>query len=280
MKDFFRQNGVLILVAAALLAAILGVVSLLLGGNADPLSNAVRVVVTPVRNGINQVVGWTEDVRSYLTEHDQLKEEVARLEEENAQLREQAREGQDALEENERLRELLELREKRRDFAFESATVTAMTSSNWESTLTISKGSDFGVALNDCVVTETGALVGVVSEVGTNWATVSTIVDTSIEIGGVVARTDSAGIIEGDFELMGQGRVRLSYLPEATQLIAGDEVLTSGRGGVYPSGLVVGHVEEIHMDESGLTRYAEVTPEADLEHLVQVFVITDFDIVE
>ena len=81
MKDFFRQNGVLILVAAALLAAILGVVSLLLGGNADPLSNAVRVVVTPVRNGINQVVGWTEDVRSYLTEHDQLKEEVARLEE-------------------------------------------------------------------------------------------------------------------------------------------------------------------------------------------------------
>ena len=53
MKDFFRQNGVLILVAAALLAAILGVVSLLLGGNADPLSNAVRVVVTPVRNGIN-----------------------------------------------------------------------------------------------------------------------------------------------------------------------------------------------------------------------------------
>ena len=280
MKDFFRQNGVLILVAAALLAAILGVVSLLLGGNADPLSNAVRVVVTPVRNGINQVVGWTEDVRSYLTEHDQLKEEVARLEEENAQLREQAREGQDALEENERLRELLELREKRRDFAFESATVTAMTSSNWNSTLTISKGSDFGVALNDCVVTETGALVGVVSEVGTNWATVSTIVDTSIEIGGVVGRTDSAGIIGGDFELMGRGRVRLSYLPEATQLIAGDEVLTSGRGGVYPSGLVVGHVEEIHMDESGLTRYAEVTPEADLEHLVQVFVITDFDIVE
>ena len=280
MKDFFRQNGVLILVAAALLAAILGVVSLLLGGNADPLSNAVRVVVTPVRNGINQVVGWTEDVRSYLTEHDQLKEEVARLEEENAQLREQAREGQDALEENERLRELLELREKRRDFALEPATVTAITSSHWESTLTISKGSDFGVALNDCVVTETGALVGVVSEVGTNWATVSTIVDTSIEIGGVVARTDSAGIIEGDFELMGRGRVRLSYLPEATQLIAGDEVLTSGRGGVYPSGLVVGHVEEIHMDESGLTRYAEVTPEADLEHLVQVFVITDFDIVE
>lgn len=280
MKDFFRQNGVLILVAAALLAAILGVVSLLLGGNADPLSNAVRVVVTPVRNGISQVVGWAEDVRSYLTEHDQLKEEVARLEEENAQLREQAREGQDALEENERLRELLELREKRRDFVFESATVTAMTSSNWESTLTISKGSDFGVAVNDCVVTETGALVGVVSEVGTNWATVSTIVDTSIEIGGVVARTDSAGIIEGDFELMGQGRVRLSYLPEATQLIAGDEVLTSGRGGVYPSGLVVGHVEEIHMDESGLTRYAEVTPEVDLGQLVQVFVITDFDIVE
>ena len=280
MKDFFRQNGALVLVAAVLLAAILGVVSLLLGGNTDPLSDLVRVVTTPVRGAAAQVSRWVDQADSYLTEHDALQEEVARLEQENAQLREQAREGQSALEENERLRELLELRERRRDFVFESAAVTALTSSNWESTLTISKGTDFGVALNDCVVTETGALVGVITQVGANWATVSTVIDTSTEIGGVVARTDSAGVVEGDFDLMGRGRVRLSYLPEATQLIAGDEVLTSGRGDVYPSGLVVGHVEEIHMDESGLTRYAEVAPEADLGHLVQVFVITDFDIVE
>ncbi len=280
MKDFFRQNGLLVLAAAVLLTAIVGVTSMLLGGSADPLSNAVAVVVTPVRNAVSGVLGWAGDVRSYLTEHDELKEEVARLEQENAQLREQAREGQDAAEENERLRQLLDLREKRRDFVFESATVTAFSSSNWESTLTISKGSNFGIERSDCVITETGALVGVVSEVGLNWATVSTVIDSSIEMGGLVARTDSAGIVEGDFDLMLQGRVKLSYLPQATELLSGDEVLTSGKGGVYPSGLVVGTVADIRMDESGLTRYAEVVPEVDLDSLIQVFVITDFDIVE
>ena len=97
MKDFFRQNGALVLVAAVLLAAILGVVSLLLGGNTDPLSDLVRVVTTPVRGAAAQVSRWVDQADSYLTEHDALQEEVARLEQENAQLREQAREGQSAL---------------------------------------------------------------------------------------------------------------------------------------------------------------------------------------
>lgn len=280
MKDFFRQNGLLILIAALLLAAIAGVGSSLLGGTADPLSDAVGVITTPVRNGVNRFLNWTGDIRGYLTEYDELKERVSQLEQENAELREQARVGQSASEENERLRQLLDLREKHRDFVFESAMVTAFSSSNWESTLTISKGANFDVAVNDCVVTETGMLVGVVSEVGYNWATVATVIDTSIEMGGLISRTDSAGIVEGDFALMSKGRVKLSYLPQSTELIAGDEVLTSGKGGVYPAGLVVGHVADIRMDESGLTRYAEVVPEVDLSQLIQVFVITDFDLVE
>jgi rod shape-determining protein MreC len=280
LKDFFRQNGALILAAALLLTAIAGVSSALLNGQADLVSDLVGVVVTPVRNGMGRLANWTDSVRGYLTEYDELQARVAQLEEENAQLREQARDGQSASEENQRLRLLLELREKHRDFVFESATVTAFSPSNWESTLTISKGSNFGIAVNDCVVTETGMLVGVVSEVGYNWATVATVIDSSIEIGGVVSRTDSAGIVEGDFALMGQGKVKLSYLPQSTELIAGDEVLTSGKGGVYPAGLVVGHVEDIRMDESGLTRYAEVLPEVDFAQLIQVFVITDFEIVE
>ena len=228
MKDFFRQNGLLILIAAILLAAIAAVGSALLSGTADPMSDAVGVITTPIRNGVNRFLNWTGDIKGYLTEYDELKEQVEALEQENAQLREQARAGQDASEENERLRRLLELREKRRDFVFESATVTAMGSSNWESTLTISKGSNSDIAVNDCVITETGVLVGVVAEVGYNWATVATVIDTSIEMGGLVSRTDSAGIVEGDFALMGEGKVKLSYLPQATELITGDEVLTSG----------------------------------------------------
>ena len=136
------------------------------------------------------------------------------------------------------------------------------------------------MAVDNCVISAEGVLVGVVSEVGYNWATVSTIINTDIEMGGIVTRTYSAGVLEGDFSLMSQGLVKLNYLPEEAQLVAGDEVVTSGRGDVYPSGLVVGQVEGVFTDPSGQTRYATVRPAADLDSFVEVFVIKDFTIQE
>ena len=79
---------------------------------------------------------------------------------------------------------------------------------------------------------------------------------------------------------MQEGKLKMSYLPEDTEFIAGDEIVTSGMGGTYPSGLLVGYVEEVRSDPSGMTRYAVVRPAADLAGLYEVFVIRDFDIVE
>ena len=111
-------------------------------------------------------------------------------------------------------------------------------------------------------------------------STVATLIDTSIEVGGVVTRTYSAGILEGDFDLMNQGLLRLSYLPEGAGLVAGDEVLTSGLGGIYPAGLVVGRVQGVFNDAAGMSRYAIVDPSVELGGLIEVFVIKDFDVVE
>ena len=126
---------------------------------------------------------------------------------------------------------------------------------------------------------EYGNLVGMVTTVGPNWATVTTLIDTASEMGGLVGRTDTAAILEGDLALMGEGKLKLTYLPENSDLIAGDEILTSGKGGVYPEGLVVGSVEQVHTDPSGLGRYAVVAPAADLGGLRQIFVIKAFDVV-
>ena len=79
---------------------------------------------------------------------------------------------------------------------------------------------------------------------------------------------------------MGQKKTKLSYLPENTRLLSGDEVLTSGMGGVYPAGLKVGTISEILTDASGMSRYAIITPSADLDGLRQVFIIKQFDIEE
>ncbi|NCB62175.1 MAG: rod shape-determining protein MreC [Clostridia bacterium] len=280
MKDFFRQNGILVLVIALLLSAITAVASMLLGGFSNPLSNVLGIISTPVQGAVSSFAGWVEGVYNYSFEHDTLTAENEALRKQVAELEEQAREGQAASRENERLRLLLELREKRRDFDFESATVVSRSSTNWASTLTISKGSAHGVAAGDCVIDETGALVGVVSEVGLTWSTLITVIDAELEMGGLVERTESAAIIEGDFALMTQGFLKLSYLPENTELLAGDLVVTSGKGGIYPSGLVVGAIESIHTDPSGMSRYAVVSPRAVIDRLVQVYVIKEFDIIE
>ena len=280
MKHFLRQNGIWILVIALLLSLVITLSSVLLGGSANPLSNAVQAVTAPIRGGISAVLDWAGGVSDYVFRYGEMQQELEDLRLQIAQLEEQVRQGEEDSRENEQLRELLNLQQQRQDFVFENARVTARSNSNWESTLTLSKGSAAGVAAGNCVITETGVLVGVVSEVGTNWCTVSTVINTDIEMGGIVTRTYSAGVLEGDFSLMSQGRLKLNYLPEGAQLVSGDEVLTSGKGDVYPSGLVVGRVEGVFTDPSGMTRYAVVTPDVDLSSLIEVFVIKDFDIVE
>ena len=280
MKDFLRQNGILLLVIAFLLSVLIGALSLVMGGQADPLSNIVNTVTAPVRGGIAAAADWVEGVYGYVFHYGEMDQELKDLRAQVRELEEKERQWEEAIRENEQLRQLLDLQARRRDLTFETAKVTARSTSNWESTLTLSKGSAHDVQAGDCVITQTGALVGVVSEVGLNWSTVSTVINTDTEIGGIVTRTYSAGELEGDFALMNEGKLKLNYLPEGAQLVSGDEVLTSGRGDMFPSGLLVGRVEGVFTDPSGQTRYAVVEPSVTLDELIEVFVIQDFEIVE
>lgn len=280
MKDFLRHNGIWALLAAVLLTAILAVASALVPGKSSLLSNVMGVIAYPVQKGVSALGGWMEGQYNYRFRYEELLQENEELKARVAELEEDARQGQEASEENERLRQLLDLREKRRDFTYEAATVLSESTTSWESTLTISKGSVHGVEVNDCVITSTGELVGVVTQVGATWSTVITVIDPELEVGGMVFRTGDLGILESDLALMEQGRLKLTYLPDGAELVSGDQVLTSGRGGVYPSGLVVGAVESVETDAAGMERYAVLTPAADLSGLDEVFVITSFQLVD
>ena len=278
MKRFLRENGVLLLFVALVASVLIGVGKQKLG--VDPLSNVWTAAAAPIRSGINAVINWTEGVYDYLFHSQDMEQEVSELRRQVARLEDQVRQGQEASRENAQLRALLQLQEKRRDFRFESARVSARGTQGWESTLTISKGSSAGVKAGNCVITETGALVGVVSQVGLNWATVDTIISPNMELGALSTRANVAGILEGELSSMQQGMVRLSYLPMDCDLRPGDEVLTSGRGEVYPSGLVVGSVDQVKTDLSGMSRFALIRPAVELDRLIEVFVIKEFDIVD
>lgn len=274
MKRFFRDNGLLLLLAAVLLAAVLWVGSLILG--VDLLTDLAEIAATPFRNLSSAIADWTQERYDQAFRYEELLAENESLRRQLAELQEQERDYQDAIRANERLEELLGLAEARPELVYEDASVTRRSTSNWESNLTIDRGSSSGVEVKDCVIDEYGDLVGVVTEVGLNWALVSTILDPDVEVGGRIARTDDSAILEGDFSLMLDGLLKLSYLPLDTQLVSGDQVVTSGLGGVYPQGLTVGTIRILHTEADGVSRYAEIEPAADIANIRYVYVITDY----
>ena len=280
MKEFYRRNGILILIVAVLADGVLAVSAALMPYTPTLLGNALGVLSAPLRSGVNAVTGWVAGQYDRAANYDALAEENQRLKEENEQLQAQAQEGQTDSEENERLRAELNLRAKEKTYELEEADILARSATSWASTLTLSKGSIHGVEAGDCVVDSLGNLVGLVDQVGLNWCRVRTVLDPELEMGALVFRTGSAAVAEGDFALMPEGRLELSQISAGDPLVRGDVILTSGKGGLCPSGMVIGTVEEVETDASDAVTGAVILPSADLDSLSQVSIIKSFSIVE
>ncbi len=274
MRQFFKNNGGLLLIVAVLLTALVALGSYIFRVN--PMSGVLEVLATPIRAISSAVTEWARGQYDRTFQYETLAAENEQLRRQLAEMEQAARNGQDAVRENERLRDLLGLAEERPEFTYQDAEVTRRDTSNWESDLMIDRGTADGVAANSCVIDQYGNLVGVVTEAGLNWASVTTVLDSSCELGGRIARTDEDAIIQGDFTLMLEGLLKLSFLSEDAQLVAGDQVTTSGLGGVYPEDVLVGVVRELRTDVDGISRYAVVEPAADIPNIRYVYVITDY----
>ena len=279
MKRFFSNNGIWLLAAAAIIAVVLCIMSALSSGTGF-FPNAIGVVTSPFRKAASSVTTWVEELNDHFDDVEALQSENEELRRQIADLEEQLRRAQSAGEENQRLRKLLDLRSQRRDFTLESTYITERPTSNWSRSFVLGKGTDFGISVGDCVVDERGNLVGVISDAGLNWCRMTSLLDTECQFGASVFRTGDLGITGGDLALMLKDQLKLNYLPNDARLLHGDLLVTSGLGGYYPSGLVIGTVDQVLTDDSGMTQYATITPKTDLSSLKEVFVITDFDVVE
>ena len=280
MKEYLKKNGIrmAILVAAVALLIVLGTAAR--GGRISLTHNATGVVLSPVQKVVSSAVNWFDSIYGYLYRYDSLMAENESLRTQLAEAQQSARDGIEATEENTRLRSLLELRQKHTDYVFESAKVELWSSSNWSHSITISKGSSSGIELGDPVVTEYGAVVGQITELGENWATVSTIIDVDMSLGAFVGSTGTSGIVLGEYALMRDRQAKLTYLADGAQIYVGDEVLTSGEGGAFPQGLVIGRLTAVQTEAGGQVMFGIVEPECSFESLVQVFVIKSFEVVE
>ena len=280
MNQYLRKNGIKLAIIVAAVAAIIGLGAMMRGGKVGFLQNVTEIIESPVKKVLSSTVNWFDTIYGYLFKYDQLQAENESLRSQLAEAQESARKGIEATEENERLRNLLLLRESHTDYVLESAKVVLWSSSNWSSSFTISKGTTCGIELGDPVITEYGVVVGQITEVGTTWATVSTLVDVDMSIGAFVGEEGTSGMVIGEYSFMKKKLAKLTYLAEGAQIFVGDEVLTSGSGGAFPAGLVIGTLSAVKSESGGQLEYGVVEPGCKLDSLVQVFIIKDFTVVE
>lgn len=278
--DFIKKNGIKLGLVVVVVAFIFGFAANGTSGNSGAVENAAASLSTPVERGSTGLVAWLEGIYGYMFRYDTLASENEKLKVELAQAEIKLREAEDAQNENERLRELLSLREKHKDFVFESANIIDRPPSNWSETYTLSKGEESGIAVGNCVIDSCYNLVGQVVEVGTGWATVRSVIDADMRVGALVGEGGNAAMIVGDFSLMQKGETKLTYLTDETQVLEGDVLITSGKGGAFPKGLKVGIVTSVQTEAGGQVEYATVAPSSELGALSEIFVIKDFEVVD
>jgi len=174
----------------------------------------------------------------------------------------------------ERLQELYALDQNYADYKKVGAHVTANDSGNWFSSFTIDKGEQDGIKKDMNVMAGTG-LVGIVTEVGPNWARVRSIIDDSSNVSALILSTSDKCIVKGDLTLMNDGKIRFEQLANnGSEIKEGEQVVASHISSKYLQGILIGYVSEITTDANNLTRSGYITPAVDFQHLQEVLVIT------
>lgn len=239
-----------------------------------PLQNAAGTIVVPFQKGISKISSFIEDIRrnfldkqDLIFENEELKTQIDRLTTENNKL---IQDQSELL----RLKQMYQLDEEYSDFPKIAARIISKDPGNWYDTFMINKGSNDGVRVDNNVIAGKG-LVGIVTEVGPSWATVRSIIDDSSNVSAMTVSTTDNCVVEGDLELIDEGKLRFEQLydPE-NKVTVGERIVTSGISEKYMEGLFIGYVSEVEQDTNNLTKTGTIVTPVDFRHLQEVFVIT------
>jgi len=269
---FIRENKI---VTGIVIATIVLLTVLALTGGQKAKANwgidGVHIVLRPFEQAWTATVNGVGGFFAHFQDVKKLEDENAALTQQLAQAEENARDIGNYQSENDELRALLNLKDSLKGEDTIAANVIAKDFSNWYSTFTIDKGTSDGVQINKAVRTTAG-LVGYVTEVGTNWATVTTILNNGTSVSGIVARTNEAVICKGDFTLQKSGECQLTYISNDANITSGDVIQTSGLGGIYPKGILMGTVGDVQADKQSGSTSAVLQPAVDFEKVNVVLV--------
>ncbi len=275
MKHFFTTKVKAVLIIAVLLSAALAVSSNLLGKSIPDM--LVQDVLTPLRSGLSSLTMQAERLYDYIYRYEALEAENEQLKEQVSQMEDAARQAESVSRENERLRKLLELQEAHEDFHLVDAYVISRSSNDWTNTVTINRGASSGLAVDMCAINEDGAVVGLITEVGSNYAVIRTVLDSALRISATLSSTGNSGVVQGGYISGHETLLEMKYLPSSVNPLTNDQVVTAGST-VYPKNLILGYVSTVGYSDTGVEKYALLKPAADISSLEQVFVVTEYSV--
>ena len=236
----------------------------------------VKGALAPIRSGFQSLTRQAEQYYNYMFRYEALEAENVKLKARIAELEEDARSVDSLERENKRLKDLQGLTQARQDFQLMDSYVIGSSSVDWTSTLTIDRGAVDGVEVGMCAVTANGEVVGLITEVGSNYSIVKTVLDSSLEISSTIASSGYNGIVTGAYITGQEGMLRMDYLPSSSIIRNRDQVVTSGST-VYPRDLILGYVVDAGYEETGVAKFALLEPAVELGSLEQILVLMAFD---
>ena len=273
MRHLFSTRLRVILIIAMVLSIGLTIVSGAVNQSIPSL--LVQGLLAPLRYGANALTEQAERLYGYMFHYESLEAENEALKAQIAEMEDEARQADSYQRENQRLRNMLDLTSTREDFVLVDAYIIAWSSTDWSSTITINKGTNAGIGLDMCAITDNGDVVGLVTEVGPNFAVIKTVLDSSLEISATIAASGYRGMVTGGYSDGRKDLLMMDYLPSGSIIRNNDQVVTSGST-VYPRNLIMGHIVDAGFDETGVAKYAILEPAADMGRLEQVFIITQY----
>ena len=275
MKDFFHSNGFKVLLAIIFLmfglmlytASVNGsIFSNLLGFISTPMQKVSAIVSNNASVTVNNVTRSAADLQA---ENNALKKEINVL-------RNQMIDYNQIKKENEQQKSYLQLKKDHPDFQFVSASVIGRDPNELFYSFTVDKGTLSGIKVNDPVITDAG-LVGWVSSASATFCKITTILSPDTSAGAIDSVCGDSGVVNSDKGLADQGLAKLGYLTTATKVQAGNIIMTSGLGGIYPKGLPIGKVKEVKHEQYDVSLSAIIEPFVDVKTLHDVFIITKFE---
>lgn len=241
---------------------------------AGPVKNAAGYVIVPFQKGINKIGIALDNATAGLQSKQKLVEENQKLQEQVDELTAQNSLLTQDLDELDRLQKLYQLDQQYSEYDKVAAEVISMDDENWFSTFTINRGTDDGIQ-KDCNVIAGSGLVGIVTETGKDWATVRSIIDDSSNVSAMTVSTQDNCVVEGDLELIDEGKLSFSQLyDQDNKVTVGERIVTSNISEKYVEGLFIGYVSDIQQDSNNLTKTGTIVTPVDFQHLKDVLVIT------